>query len=317
MKVLIPGIGGLLARNVARRLLAQGHRVIGIDPRGWPGAPEKIELHPVDIRKRAAEQVFRQARPDAVIHMATISALLADAEERYRINLGGTRAVFEYCATYGVRQLIFVGRHTYYGAGPDAPLYHTESEPPQELGTYPELADLVAADLYAANALWRLPALQTAVLRICYTLGPSGHGTLASFLKGRVVPMVLGFDPLFHFIHEDDAADAIVKALSSNARGIYNVAGPQPLPLSLIAHEVGRRVLPLPEVVLAALVGRAGLPRLSRGALAHIKYPIVVDASLLRKETGFKHRFDELATARAFADAFPSGGRTSPIPAPG
>jgi UDP-glucose 4-epimerase len=122
---------------------------------------------------------------------------------------------------------------------------------------------------------------------------------------------------LFHFIHEDDAADAIVKALFSNARGIYNVAGPQPLPLSLIAHEVGRRVLPLPEVVLAALVGRAGLPRLSRGALAHIKYPIVVDASLFRKETGFKHRFDELATARAFADAFPSGGRTSPIPAPG
>jgi len=317
MKVLIPGIGGLLARNVARRLLAQGHRVIGIDPRGWPGAPEEIELHPVDIRKRAAEEVFRHHRPEAVIHMATISALLADAEERYRINLGGTRAVFEHSSSYGVRQLVFVGRHTYYGAGPDTPLYHTESEPPQELGTYPELADLVAADLYAANALWRLPALQTAVLRICYTLGPSGHGTLASFLRGRFVPMVLGFDPLFHFIHEDDAADAIVKALSSKVRGIYNVAGPQPLPLSLIAHEVGRRVLPLPEMVLAALVGRAGLPRLSRGALAHIKYPIVVDASLFRKVTGFKHRFDELATARAFADAFPSGGRTSPIPAPG
>ena len=284
--------------------------MIGIDPRGWPGAPDEIELYPVDIRKRAAEEVFRQDKPDAVIHMATISALLADAEERYRINLGGTRAVFEHCAAYGVGQLIFVGRHTYYGAGPDAPLYHTESEPPQELGTYPELADLVAADLYAANALWRLPALQTAVLRICYTLGPSGHGTLASFLKGRVVPMVLGFDPLFQFIHEDDAADAILKALSSKVRGIYNVAGPQPLPLSVIAHEVGRRVLPLPEGVLAALVGRAGLPRLSRGALAHIKYPIVVDASTFRKETGFVHRFDELTTARAFA----GGGSTAATP---
>ncbi len=317
MKVLIPGIGGLLARNVARRLLAQGHRVIGIDPRGWPGAPAEIELYPVDIRKRAAEQVFRHHRPEAVIHMATISALLADAEERYRINLGGTRAVFEHSNSYGVRQLVFVGRHTYYGAGPDAPLYHTESEPPQELGTYPELADLVAADLYAANALWRLPALQTAVLRICYTLGPSGHGTLASFLRGRFVPMVLGFDPLFHFIHEDDAADAIVKALSSKVRGIYNVAGPQPLPLSVIAAEAGRRALPLPESVLALLVGRAGLPRLSRGALAHIKYPIVVDATLFRTETGFAHRFDELMTARTFVDAFPPGGRRSPVPAPG
>jgi len=317
MKVLIPGIGGLLARNVARRLLAQGHRVIGIDPRGWPGAPDEIELHPVDIRKRAAEEVFRRHRPEAVIHMATISALLADAEERYRINLGGTRAVFEHSSSYGVRQIVFVGRHTYYGAGPDAALYHTESEPPQELGTYPELADLVAADLYAANALWRLPALQTAVLRICYTLGPSGHGTLAGFLRGRFVPMVLGFDPLFHFIHEDDAVEAIVKALTSKLRGIYNVAGPQPLPLSVIAAEAGRRTLPLPEALLALLVGRAGLPRLSRGALAHIKYPIVIDATPFRTQAGFVHRFDELTTVRTFVDAFPPGGRSIPVPAPG
>jgi nucleoside-diphosphate-sugar epimerase len=314
MKVLIPGIGGLLARKVAKQLLGEGHQVIGIDPRGWPGAPEEIELHPVDIRKHAAEEVFRRQRPEAVIHMATISALAADAEERYRVNLGGTRAVFEHCAKHGVRQVVFVGRHTYYGAGPDAPLYHTEAEPPQELGTYPELADLVAADLYAANALWRLPQMQTSVLRICYTLGPSGRGTLASFLRGRFVPMVLGFDPLFHFMHEDDAADAIVRALSAKVRGIYNVAGPQPLPLSVIADEARRRTLPLPETLFAMLVGRAGLPRLSRGALAHVKYPIVVEASLFRRDTGFAHRFDELTTARTFAEAFPAGGRSSPIP---
>ena len=317
MKVLIPGIAGLLARKVAVRLLAMGHEVIGIDPRGWPGVPAGIELHALDIRKRAAEDVFRRRRPDAVIHMATISALLADSEERYRINLGGTRAVFEHCANYQVRQMVFVGRHTYYGAGAEAPLYHGESEPPQELGSYPELADLVAADLYAANALWRLPALETAVLRVCYTLGPSAHGTLAGFLRGRFVPMVLGFDPLFQFLHEDDAAAAIVTALSAGLRGIYNVAGPQPLPLSVIADEAGRRVLPLPEALLAMVLGRAGLPRLSRGALAHIKYPIVVDAGLFRRETGFTHRFDELTTVHTFSDAFPAGGRSSPLPMPG
>jgi len=183
VRIVIPGIAGLLARKVATRLLREGHEIIGIDPRGWPGAPKEIELHAVDIRKRGAEEVFRKKRPQAVIHMATVTALVASAEERYRINLGGTRAVFEHCAAYGVEQLIFVGRHTYYGAGPDAPLYHTETEPPQELGAYPELADLVAADLYAANALWRLPKLSTAILRVCYTLGPSGHGTLASFLR--------------------------------------------------------------------------------------------------------------------------------------
>src|SRR5258706_10098945 len=240
------------------------------------------------------------------MQMATVSALSPEgSEERYRINLGGTRAVFEHCATYGVEQVVFVGRHTYYGAGPDAPLYHTESEPPTELGAYPELADLVAADLYASNALWRLPKIATSVLRVCYTLGPSGHGTLAGFLRGRFVPMVMGFDPLFHFLHEDDAAEAIALALEKKLRGVFNVAGPPPLPLSVIAKEAGRRVMPLPELVLAMLTGRAGLPRLSRGALAHVKYPIVVDAAPFRAATGFAARFDELTTIQTFPDAFP------------
>jgi UDP-glucose 4-epimerase len=313
MKVLIPGIAGLLARKVAARLASAGHEVIGIDPRGWPGAPKHIELHQVDIRKRAAEEVFRRHKPQAVVHMATVAALVADTEERYRINLGGTRAVFEHCATYGVEQMIFVGRHTYYGAGPDAPLYHTEAEPPQELGAYPELADLVAADLYAANMLWRLPKLSTAVLRVCYTLGSSGHGTLASFLRGRFVPMVLGFDPLFQFLHEDDAAEAIAVALEKKLRGVYNVAGPQPLPLSVIAREAQRRTLPLPELLLAMMLGRGGLPNLTRGALAHIKYPIVVDADAFRTATGFAHKYDELTTAQMFADAFPVSTRTASL----
>ena len=313
MRVLIPGISGLLARKVAQVLVAQGHEVTGIDPRGWPGAPKEIDLHAVDIRKRGAEEVFRKKKPQAVIHMATVTALAVAAEERYRINLGGTRAVFEHCATYGVEHVVFVGRHTYYGAGADAPLYHTEAEPPQELGSYPELADLVAADLFAANALWRMPKMSTAVLRLCYTLGPSGHGTLASFLKGRFVPMVMGFDPLFHFMHEDDAADAIALALTKKLRGIFNVAGPQPLPLSVIAHEAGRRTLPLPEPLLAMLTGRAGLPRLSRGALAHVKYPIVVDAAPFRAATGFAARFDELTTVQTFADAFPAQGGGSTL----
>lgn len=314
MRVLIPGIAGLLARKVALRLLAGGHEVIGLDPRDWPGAPKGIELYRADIRKRQAEEIFRRRKPQAVVHMATVTALVVSAEERYRINLGGTRAVFELCARYGVEQMVFVGRHTYYGAGPDAPLYHTESEPPQELGAYPELADLVAADLYASNALWRMPQLTTSVLRVCYTLGPSGHGTLASFLRGRFVPMVLGFDPLFQFLHEEDAAEAIALALEKKLRGVYNVAGPQPLPLSVIAHEAGRRMLPLPEALLAVLVGRAGLPRLSRGALAHVKYPIVVDATPFRAATDFAPRFDELTTVRTYADAFPVGGRASPTP---
>lgn len=304
MKVLIPGISGRIGQMLAERLVAAGHQVIGIDQRPWPDAPPGVEMHRVDIRKRAAEDVFRTHRPSVVVHMATVSHLGTERDERYRINLGGTRAVFDHCRSYGVEHAIFVGRHTYYGAAADSPLYHTEDEPPMALSTFPDLSDLVAADLYASTALWRYPAITTSVLRLCYTLGPTGHGTLAAFLRGARVPTVLGFDPLFQFMHEEDVVTAISLTLERRLRGVFNVAGPQPVPLSMIIRETGRSKVPLPEFVLAALLGRFGLPRLARGAVSHIKYPVVIDASAFRAATGFAHRMDEIVAMRAFGEAF-------------
>ncbi|HZU83964.1 MAG TPA: SDR family oxidoreductase [Polyangiaceae bacterium] len=306
MRVLVVGASGAIARKLVARLGQRGHAVVGIDRRPWPDAP--VEFHEVDVRKRAAEEVFRRSRAHAVVHMATVTSLAVPGEERHRINLGGTRAVFEHSRAYGVEHCVFVGRHTFYGAGPDVPLFHTEDEPPQELARFPELADLVAADLYAANALWRTPGLVTTVLRVCYTLGPTGDGTLARFLRGKHVPLVLGFDPLFQFMHEDDLVTALTSTVEARPRGVFNVAGPQPLPLSRVIRQVGRVPVPLPEFVLSPLLGRLGLPRLPAGAVAHVKYPVVVDARPFRQQTGFEPAYDELATLRSFAETFPAAG---------
>jgi UDP-glucose 4-epimerase len=303
VKVLVAGASGAIARQLVMRLLRAGHEVIGVDRRPWPDAP--IEFYEVDIRKRAAEEVFRKTRPQAVVHMATVMSFVMPGEERHGINLGGTRAVFEYSRAYGVEHCVFVGRHTFYGAGPDSHLFHTENEPPQELNRFPELADLVAADLYAATALWRVPDLTTTVLRVCYTLGPSGDGTLARFLRPKRVPLVLGFDPLFQFMHEDDVVTALAMTLAKRPRGVFNVAGPQPLPLSRIVREAGRAPVPLPEFIIARMMGRLGFRKLPAGALTHIKYPVVVDARSFVEQTGFAHQYDEVRTIDVFRRAFP------------
>jgi UDP-glucose 4-epimerase len=300
MKVLVVGVGGALARQVALKLREQGHSVIGLDRRPWWDAPRDMQVHEVDIRKRAAEDVFRRERPECVVHMATVNALSARGEERARINLGGTRALFDHSVAHGVKHVVVVGRHTYYGATADSPLYHTENEPPQGMGDFPELADLVAADLYAANMLWREPKLETTALRLVYTLGPSKTGTLASFLRGKRVPMVFGFDPLFQFLEEDDAAAGIVAAVEKRPRGIFNVSGPAPVPLGTIARETGRTVVPVPEPVLSALLGRFGFPSLPKGALAHLKFPIVVDGTAFRAATGFSHTTSEVETLKRY-----------------
>ncbi|MEM9461755.1 MAG: NAD-dependent epimerase/dehydratase family protein [Myxococcota bacterium] len=301
MKVLVTGIAGNIGRLVAKQLLAAGHEVVGIDRRPWYHPPEGVRVFQHDIRKRPAEDIFRTQRPDAMVHMATVTHLTHRSEDRFRINLGGTQAVWNHCHTYGVKRAIFVGRHTYYGAAPDSPLYHTEAEPPMAVHTYPELSDLVAADLYAGSALWRYPDVDTAVLRICYTLGPLRQGTLAAFLKGPRVPTVLGFDPLFQFVHELDAADAICTALDKEGlRGVFNVAGPPPVPLSVVIHQAGRANIPIPETLFNLALGRFGLPRLPPGALAHVKYPVVIDSAAFNDATGWRARHDEDTTLHDF-----------------
>ena len=199
-----------------------------------------------------------------------------------------------------MKHVVVVGRHTYYGASADSPLYHTENEPPSGIGNFPELADLVAADLYAANMLWREPSITTTVLRLVYTLGPSKTGTLSSFLRGKRVPMVFGFDPLFQFLEEDDAARGITLAVDKRPRGIFNVCGPMAVPLSTIARETGRTVIPIPEPILVQMLGRFGFPKLPKGALEHIKFPIVVDGSAYRAATGFVHATSEVEALRRY-----------------
>ena len=299
MRIGITGITGALARLVAHRLLAHGHEVVGIDRRPWPDAPKGVTMFRADIRKRPAEDVFRTQPMDGLIHMATVTHFTASKEERYRVNLMGTRSVIEHCQAYGVSRVVFVGRHTVYGAAPDQPLYRTEAEPPLAGATFPDLADLVAADLFAGSALWRFPELSTSVLRIVYTLGPSQRGTLHNFLRGRRVPLVMGFDPLYHFMHEYDAARAIVHALEGGLRGVYNVAGPAPTPLSLLCRVTGRTPVPIPEPLYPFFSGRFGFPSLPDAALNHVKYPIVVDSIAFQKATYFEAEYDEVATLEA------------------
>jgi UDP-glucose 4-epimerase len=305
MKVLVPGLSGRLGKMLAERLIELGHDVIGIDRRPFREKPEGVEMHEIDIRKRGAEDVFRRVRPEAVIHMATVTHLIMQSEDRYRINLGGTRAVFEHSSTYGAEHVVFVGRHTYYGAAADSPLFHNEDEPPMGLSSFPELADLVAADLYAGSALWRYPSFATTVLRMVYTLGPTGHGTLNTFLRGRRVPTLLGFDPLFQFMHEHDVVSSLCTTLDKRPRGVFNVAGPQPVPLSMVIRETGRTNIPIPEIVFSMMLGRFGLPKLPHGALEHIKYPVTVDGTAFKNATGFVHQFDEKGAMKAYRETFP------------
>jgi UDP-glucose 4-epimerase len=100
-------------------------------------------------------------------------------------------------------------------------------------------------------------------------------------------------------------ARALTLALEGRLRGVFNVAGPQPVPLSVLIRETGRKQMAIPEVLFNALLGRFGLPRLPPGALDHIKYPVVIDAAAFRAATGFTYEVDEMQAMHQYLAAFP------------
>jgi UDP-glucose 4-epimerase len=113
-------------------------------------------------------------------------------------------------------------------------------------------------------------------------------------------------------MHEHDAVRAIILALERQLRGVYNVAGPQALPLSELIRVTGRAPIRIARVLHPLLLGRLGLPRLSTGAVAHIKYPIVISDESFRRATGFRPEHGEYETLAAFRAASPPRGAHSP-----
>ncbi len=314
MRVLVTGAAAGIGRLVAERLHRDGEEVIGVDRRlpDPEGGEPPHELIRADLRKRAAEEPFRRQPLDAVVHVASLERAGDDPRRRSRVHLQSMRSLLRLASRHGVPRVVVVGQHVTYGAAPDAPLYRDEDEPPLAVSTYPELADLVAADLFAATASIRTPELDTVVLRPCHLLGPGGFGLLAERLRPPRVLAVAGFDPLIQVIHEDDAARAVVLALRCGLRGVYNVAGPGPVPLSALCRLCGRRRTPVPAALIPLLAGRLGLPKLPRGSQPDGKYPVLVDDAAFRAATGFAHRHDVVEAAAAFRDA--TAARAAPPP---
>ena len=83
---------------------------------------------------------------------------------------------------------------------------------------------------------------------------------------------------------------AVQVALTPGKRGIYNLAGPEPLPLSAAIRILGRPSVPLPYAISKLLLRRLWSFRLTSfpaPELDHIRYVCMVDDTRARDELGF------------------------------
>lgn len=298
-RVVVTGASGSFGRVAVRWLASRGHEVTAVDLHDEGGLPPGVALHRLDVRKRGFEDVVRRLHPDALVHLAMVRRFGRAAEERHRINFEGTAKVFEVGRHAGVRKMIFVSRATVYGALPDQPQFVTEEHPPAAGRTFPEIQDLVAADLYVSGMLWRHPDIETVLLRPVNVLGPTVSTLLNRYLGRPRVFTVLGYDPIQQVIHEDDLGLAFEASLEPGVRGVFNVTGPGEVPLHVLIEEAGASAVPLPESVINLVKGRLGFPEIPRGALEYLKYPCTVDGTRFREASGFSPAHGLVETLRA------------------
>lgn len=281
MRIILTGIAGRLGRRVAQRL-SRAHEVIGIDRRPCLGLPEGVVHHRVDLRRRAAEDVFRNSGADAVVHMGVVHNFRIPSERLYARNVIGTETLLRWVSKYNIKKVVLLSSGDVYGPSPSNSHFLGEDGPLLASQRFPEIRTLVAVDRAFQSFFWRHPDIETVILRPAHIVGPNVRNAPSNYLRLRVIPTLMGFDPILQLIHEDDVARMLEAALQPQVRGVYNLAGTDPVPLSRILKILRKPVLPIPHPLF-----RAGLNRLWRYRLTsfpppeldHIRFNAVLDTA--------------------------------------
>jgi UDP-glucose 4-epimerase len=286
--VLITGICGRLGKHLAR-VLHRDRRIVGVDRRPFVDKPKDIDHAQVDIRRKKLKDVFRAGDIEAVVHLGVMHDPRASASDHHSWNVAGFGKLLEYVVQFQIPKLVVLSSANVYGPQPSNPQFLTEDAPLLGGQNFSDIRDLVEVDMLAQSFFWKLPETETVILRPVHILG-TVRNAASNFLRLNPVPTVLGFDPMMQVIHESDVVGAIQLALRPGIRGIFNVAGSEPAPLSRLIQILGRQRLSVPYSVGRALLRRMWSLRLTTfppPELDHIRYVCMVDDRRARQVLGF------------------------------
>ena len=292
-RIVITGIGGRFGLALARRL----HRhceIIGVDRRRVKRLPKDIDHERADIRRRRFEDVFRRERIDAVVHLNIMHNPRTSAGEHHDFNINGTKKLFELCAEHRVGKVIVLSSADVYGPDPRKTQFLTEDAPLMGGRNFGGIRDLISLDMFCNTFFWRHPEIETVILRPVHIVGQVNNAP-SRFLRLERPITLMGFDPMIQLIHVEDVISAIERALTPGIRGVYNLAGPSPVPVSYVLDKLGREPRRLPEPVLRTMLKMGWALKLSDWPwpeIDHIKYICMVDDSRAREELGFEHSYE-------------------------
>jgi UDP-glucose 4-epimerase len=283
---------------------------------GWT----KTEYRQGDILDRGAiEELVADA--DVVVHLAYL--IMGSREESRRINLEGTRNVFEATVAAGrPNRLVYTSSVAAYG-------YHAENPNPltEDVPARGSTEHYYSEQKAECEALLREVTaqsdLEVYVLRPCVVAGPKAPAladsmpwrqvreALPSALRGAVsalqgvLPLMPDPGHPLQLVHHDDVAEAIALAsVGAGQPGAYNLAADGVVSLGEVARATGTRsvrVPPAAAVAASALLAR--LPMVPAAAeWVHVaRTSVVMDTTRAKSVLGWQPAYTSRETLDALA----------------
>jgi nucleoside-diphosphate-sugar epimerase len=326
LTVAVTGPTGDIGRSLLRALERSRavERIVGMARRPFDPASEglrKTEYLEGNVLDREAVARLLDGA-DVVVHLAFL--IMGDTTQSRRVNLEGSRNVFEATVAAGTKRLVYTSSVAAYGFHADNPSLLTEDLPPRATERHyysAQKAELEETldDILAGSST------EAYVFRPPIVAGPDALALIANIpyvtisermpaavmraleLMPALKPVIPDPGVPFQLVHHDDVATALRAAvLGRGGPGIYNLAAPGSLTMSDVADALGWYSIPLPELALdaaAELVSR--LPFIPSEAqwIEALREPALMDPAKARRALGWRPRHDARATLGAMVDA--------------
>ncbi len=306
-----PGVEAILAVGDGPAPRSFDRFLAGTEPRVVYARVDLARHRPVSDLVHSAR--FREADVDTVVHVPRHGAASAEAAplvSGLAERTAEARLVLQHALeTPGIRNLVALGSAFVYRLPPgNANRLHERSELDLDPDVSPEVRSWIDCDMIFHGEIHN-DRLRVVLLRVPTVVAAGGYVYLNPFLVGRPGMRVrtLGFDPICALVADGDVARAVQSSVHARRSGIYNIAGAEAVPLSVLARWTGRQSLPVPGSLLEGVGWLARLLRqeapTAASAQPHLRYGFTLDTARAEHELGFQPTY-RVGLARAGDGAF-------------
>ena len=328
MKVVVTGATGNVGTSVVEALGSSPEieEIVGLARRRPAWEPAKTTWVDADVLGPGLAETFRGA--DAVIHLAWAIQPSHDEPTLERINVEGSRRVFEAAAAAEAPKLVYASSVGAYSPGPkDREVdeeWPTDGIPTSFYSRHKAAVERILDEFERDHPLTKLVRLRPALIfkgdaateiRRLF-IGPF----LPSFmLRSSLVPAVPRLQGLrFQAVHSADVGQAYLRAVLGDAGGAFNVAADPSLGPDELSALLDARTFPVPAGLvrrLADLTWRLHLQPSPPGWLDMALQVPLMSSRRAREELGWEPRFraDEALAELMEGIRRGQGGPTPPL----